>query len=271
MSTEYREFMQRNVDAYRLFFEIEIILRELITAKLKEKFGHKWQKQGLPEDVRKRVTEGLIYERGIGWDRRVAHTPLYYSDFPHLRKLIEMTQNWPMFSGIFDSKSGTTVPLADLEVIRNNIAHVRYLSDAELSILNAAHTKIISSIPEAELEQCKESAGLHIPVVRHVTDLSLLFGEITKTMQLGAAFESSDASLLNCISEWWFDSDYLGVSIDDCERFSGLCLEYIDIPRGIGQAVVRRNWVISKDAVSIGQRSVGILKELLSKLEVYNA
>src|SRR5207253_5083840 len=90
--------------------------------------GPKWAKRGLPPDLQGKVKNAVTYERTVTWHRAVAHHPLYYLDFPDLKKIILNGSNWPTaFAEIFghNAKAGTEATLSELELLRNKVAHNR--------------------------------------------------------------------------------------------------------------------------------------------------
>jgi hypothetical protein len=62
---------------------------------------------------------------------------------------------------------------------------------------------------------------------------------------------------------WWFDEIYLGHPTDDIESFIELCTEYSLLPRGVGQAYLRREWVKTYSAAELAERATESMKALI--------
>jgi hypothetical protein len=169
----YDHLRAKNVSAYEILFDIEVLLRELIARRLEAAHGPKWSKRGLPADIQPKVTSGIVYDRSVAWHKAVPHHPLYYVDFPDLKKIIINGTNWTtIFSGIFGQKLGTESSLTELELLRNKVAHNRFVTDADLQVLKGLHVRLISSISPQELNEVRLSAGQRIPIVDclHIID-----------------------------------------------------------------------------------------------------
>jgi hypothetical protein len=51
---------------------------------------------------------------------------MYYTDFSHLKIVIQARNNWDdAFSKIFGNKDNLSAALSELEFIRNKVAHIR--------------------------------------------------------------------------------------------------------------------------------------------------
>ena len=79
--------LENNMVAYELLYKIEVGLREFLI----DRFGRtdqKWWKTRLPPDVLDKLKNGREKERKIKWVELLPHHPLYYIDFPDLKKLL---------------------------------------------------------------------------------------------------------------------------------------------------------------------------------------
>jgi hypothetical protein len=183
----YEILHQRNVAAYSILFDLEVILRELIAVGLVQKYGSRWDKHGLPNDIRQKVREGVSSERATRWTQLTLHHPLYYLDFPDLKKLIINNANWPSsFELVFTKKGAVESSLSEIELIRNKIAHSRPLSEDELEILVAAKAKLFAGLSQRDLDAAKEAAS-HAISIRKI--LGTLESSILSSM---AAIQAGD-------------------------------------------------------------------------------
>ncbi|WP_156390438.1 hypothetical protein [Rhizobium sp. Root1203] len=267
----YSDFKSRSVEGYELFFEIEVVLRELITRNLEQQFGKKWLKQALPPDIRKRISDGLEYERSIPWAKLVPHSPLYYSDFPHLRILIEMGGNWTLFAETFRNKDGVRVHLGELEAIRNKIAHLRYLTDRDLAYLRTARDRIVGCIPPTDLKRLMQSAAAHVPITAYLARLVDAIEGALVAMRLGKTYTDYQSEIFDALDQWWFEDAYLGRSTERIRAFSMLLEGYQGLPSGLGQALKKRQWIEEREAVQFGIHAVDDLRQMLTTAERFDA
>lgn len=103
-------------EAHGQIRELERSLRILIRTRLERKFGSSWEQ-----------SSGVTEERLKKWrERRGSKTKVSlidFSDFYDLRTIIE--KNWEMFANCFENRKRTDVFLAQLELLRNDLAHNR--------------------------------------------------------------------------------------------------------------------------------------------------
>ena len=85
---------EENLAIYKLLLIIEVGLREFLIEALEASCGSDWWKKRLPGDVLAAYRNGCRYERRIRWCQLVPHHPIYYVDFPDLKKVIQRSDNW---------------------------------------------------------------------------------------------------------------------------------------------------------------------------------
>ena len=113
-------------------------MREFVIESLEAACGPLWWKQRLPPDVLARNREALEYERNIKWCQLIPHHPIYYIEFPDLKKVIERTDNWrDAFEPVFGRRDIFISKLSELEPIRNRIAHNRKATKANLDTVES--------------------------------------------------------------------------------------------------------------------------------------
>lgn len=146
------EIPTANTDIFALLYRIEVGLRELIIEELGALEGLRWHQKCLPGDVLAKAKEGKVAEQRIPWTVLVPHDPLYYVDFPDLRKIIEKTPNWnEAFKSIFIQKNHIVDALQTLEHIRNKIAHNRRATSSDLETTRTTYLQLMSAIGEERL------------------------------------------------------------------------------------------------------------------------
>ena len=135
-----------NILAYKCLYIIENTLRELIIETLQAHAGPTWYKSRLPPDVFAKYKEARKAERSIPWRQLTPHHPLYYVDFPDLKKTIDQENNWrDCFARYFRRKDIFVATLSELEPIRNRIAHCRNPSAYDIQLVELAYQKLVDS------------------------------------------------------------------------------------------------------------------------------
>ncbi len=231
-----------NDATYKLIYQIEVGLREFIIVTL-SRVDPRWVRQRLPADVLEKYREGRQEERKAKWIELIPHHPLYYTDFPDLRKIVERTDNWrDVFQGIFADKEVLCGILRELEPIRNKVAHNRRVTKYDVEIIQSAYHTIAASIGEevfAGLVQ-RQTVAEDIPSL-----LRRLWDEAVSSLGLCKSFVPIDAlpSWEAVKDQWWFDADYLGHAIDDIRRYFELLADYSRLPRFRGAGHVIEEWI----------------------------
>ena len=191
------------------------------------------------------------------------HHPLYYLDFPDLKKLIINNANWPSsFELVFTKKGAVESSLSEIELIRNKIAHSRPLSEDELEILVAAKAKLFAGLSQRDLDAAKEAAS-HAISIRKI--LGTLESSILSSM---AAIQAGDPLTLEHLESfmltdaWWFDDAYLGGPVTALTAFISMCRDYARIPSGIGQNHARRKWATNHEISKIAEEAAKELSQI---------
>ncbi|PHS72999.1 MAG: hypothetical protein COB22_03720 [Cycloclasticus sp.] len=124
--------MQRS---FRTLFVLENVVRSLIDARLKDKYGSNWFDS---EATATAPMKGKLKDRKAKEEKNQWHTgrnkePLFYMDFSDLAKLI--VNNWTEFDDLLPTQSWVQSRLDEAERSRNVIAHTNILSSEEASRL----------------------------------------------------------------------------------------------------------------------------------------
>ena len=232
-----------NLVAYRLLFVIEVGLRELILETLEAKCGPFWYKERLPGEILQAYREARDYERRTKWLQLVPHHPIYYLDFPHLRIVIERSNNWEdVFRELFDRRDVFVATLNELEPIRNRVAHNRKVSTPDLRVAEAAYAKIAAAVGENRLlalaSRC--TTAHDIPQT-----LSLLRQEADAAYRRCNACEPLEPlTVWGSVSRaWWFDEDYLDCKLGAVKGYFELLQQYHQLPRHRGSGHKIEAWL----------------------------
>lgn len=241
---------ERNLEAYTLLFQIENALRECIIAALNQAVGGLWHKERLPPDVLEKYRDGVAYERKCRWVHLAPHHPLYYVDFPDLRKVIESERNWrEAFAPIFSRKDILAASLSEVEVVRNRVAHNRILMDDDVQIVRAAHQAIRQSMGNTRFDQLVLISA-EVPAIR---ERLLCLRRAIQT----ACQSCSECAILNIREEmvryseqWWLTGDYLGEDVSEIHSLLTDLVDYTDLPRSRGVGYRIEAWVAARNIES---------------------
>jgi len=255
-----------NVTGYQLVYIFEVAIRELIIELAAEKHDSRWYKHLLPGgNIMEKYEAAKIYERKTPWSQCVPAHPMYYLDLPELREVIGRRDNWKTFFGeLFSNRDVFLGAMQELEPIRNKIAHNRTVTAADVKILHAA------------LDKLRNSLG--------ASRLAALVARQTAVPDLASSFQDlrvqARACYLSCrsfqpmavpkqwemiVQEWWFDSDYLGVSVEPIIEFFQVIETYMNLPRGRGSGHRIEEWVRKQDLGTIYDRADNTLSRILEQ------
>ena len=233
---------ENNHIAYEYLFKIENGLREFIIKILSEKHGPFWYKTYLPGEVYKTYKDGRQFERTIPWVKLVPHHPIYYTDFPDLRQIIERKDNWEQcFKKFFKNKQIISSSLSEIEFIRNKVAHNRLIVEKDCEILNSSFTKISNMIGQIEFENYYKTITKNESILMSI---NLLKEDIISNFELVISFSIINLNNWgNLQDQWWFDEDYLGSNLNPIKEFYLLLQEYNSLPRRRGEGYKIEQWV----------------------------
>lgn len=262
---KFNHLLENNLEAYKILYLIENMLRITIVNRLNiiDPF---WYKNRLPSDVYAKYKDGRKITRANKWSRQIFHHPIYYVDFPDLKKIISMSTNWDdVFKQYFYKKEVLIGYLESIEYIRNNIAHNRTVNEEEISHLNDVFIQIKNAlnIDETKFE------SLFDPKI-NVNPLTL-FDQMLE--EANEAFESlanmkriDKASIYDQIkNEWWFDSDYLGFNVEIIKNFFDLVIHYRNLNWNRGQGYKIEDWVKKSNYESLYKLAINEIISIKEK------
>ena len=233
---------ENSITAYELLYKLEVGLREFLI----DTFGRedqKWWKQRLPPDVLDKLKEGREKERKIKWVELLPHHPMYYIDFPDLKKIIEVKDNWrDAFQLFFADKDVFCGGLRELEPIRNKIAHSRRISDNEVHMLKGNIVKFESAIGKERWDKLVLEQTVEPSISEKIISLRELSDSTFQKMIECSPVENLDI-WNKLMQEWWFDSDYLCQDIASVENLYTVADSYQKFPRHRGSGHIIESWV----------------------------
>jgi len=232
-----------NLAVFKILYNVENVLRELIREMLDGLGERNWYKKRMPEAALEKYKEGIRIERTIRWIQLVPHHPLYYIDFPHIREIIERKDNWnDAFRKVFRRKEVISGALLELEPIRNRLAHNRKISEKDVQIAKASYEKVRNLVGSAKFESLAERNAA-LTDIR--TDIEQLLEEAKATFA-----NCRDCRRVNAIPrwsqvsrEWWFDESYLGISLHEIDAYFRAVERYMAHPRHRGVGHILQQWL----------------------------
>lgn len=119
--------------SFRSLFILENVVRSLIDARLKDKYGINWFESKATSPMKGKLRDRKAKEEKNQWHTGRNKQPLFYMDFSDLAKLI--VNNWAEFEDLLPTQSWVQSRLDEAERSRNVIAHTNVLSSEEASRL----------------------------------------------------------------------------------------------------------------------------------------
>jgi hypothetical protein len=115
---------------YEVFYSLEKSIRALVSETLEtaEKSAAWWHSARVPASIQVEVNGRVQKELDAGVTRR-SSDELDYTTFGELSVLIGA--NWDLFGGMFNSKRAVEKVMANLNALRNPIAHCSPLAEDE--------------------------------------------------------------------------------------------------------------------------------------------
>ena len=145
------EWLEQNIDAYRIVSEILGELRLIVRQRLEQIHGEEWYKKGLPEDVFKRLIAAKEREKSIDWYEGQYQEIMDYAVFADLLEILEHSpEAFPSFTGLAPSTSLLNARFLELDVMRAKLGRARPISETELSFLGTFHLRFRKAAQEAK-------------------------------------------------------------------------------------------------------------------------
>jgi len=147
------EWLEQNIDAYRIVSEILGELRMIVRQRLEQIHGEEWYREGLPEDVFKRLIAAKEREKSIDWYEGQYQQIMDYAVFADLLEILEHNpEAFPSFTGLAPSSALLNARFLELDVMRAKLGRARPISETELSFLGTFHLRFRKAAQEAKEE-----------------------------------------------------------------------------------------------------------------------
>jgi hypothetical protein len=143
------EWLEQNIDAYRIVSEILGELRLAVRQRLEQIHGEEWYKKGLPEPVFKRLIASKEREKSIDWYEGQYQQIMDYAVFADLIEILEHNpQAFPSFMNLAPSTALLNARFLELDVMRAKLGRARPISETELSFLGTFHLRFRKAAQE---------------------------------------------------------------------------------------------------------------------------
>jgi len=238
---------QENIDIFAMLYFIETVLRELIIEALNVIDGPRWYRKCLPPDVLEKYRKGREVEKHSHWTQCIPHHPIYYLDFPDLKKIIEREDNWKKaFEHIFSRKDILSATLSELEPIRNKIAHNRKASIKDVEIVRGAYNMLSTAIGSDYFDSLLSRCTLAMDIIGQLVQLQL---EAKNSLDICRKYGYLDGleAWRSVHNKWWFDESYLNEKLDKIIEFFQVVEDYSHLPHSRGTGYKIEAWVKSSD------------------------
>jgi hypothetical protein len=251
-----------NLETYKILFQIENCLRELIIEQCEILDGAFWYKKRIPggkDSPLEKYINSVKIERSYKFTDFIPLHPIYYIDFTDIKRLIEKSDNWnEVFSKIFDKKENIIGNLTLLEPVRNKIAHNRLVTEKDLLFSKSVNELLKNTLGLTHYN------GLLIKTTKanNINNiLRLLLNEIDINYKLCLECKViSNFNIWNDVkNRWWFDETYLGFNVNSIFNLFKVFIEYTTLDRNWGCGHKIEEWVNNKNLVELYNESKNII------------
>ncbi len=143
------DWLEQNIDAYRIVSEILGDLRRVIRSQLEAVYGDSWYRDGLPEDLFKRLVAAKERERSIEWYDGEYQQIMDYAVFADLVEILAQNQShFPSLVALAPNMALLQARFIELDVMRAKLGRARPISETELSFLGTFHLRFRKAAAE---------------------------------------------------------------------------------------------------------------------------
>ena len=144
------DWLEQNIDAYRIVSEILGQLRIAIREGLERAYGEEWYRKGFPEEVFERLVAAKEREKSIDWYEGQYQQIMDYATFTDLIEVLEKNaDHFPEFVNLAPSRALLQARFLELDVMRSKLGRARPISETEISFLGTFHLRFRKAADEA--------------------------------------------------------------------------------------------------------------------------
>jgi len=141
------EWLEQNLDAYRILAGILNDLRIELRQELEKIHGSDWFRTGLPEEVFDRLVSSKEGATAIDWYETEYQQIMDFAVFPDFYEIIEHnSDHFPALLDVVPSPPMFQARFLELEVLRSKIGRARPISEGELSFLKTFHARFLKHL-----------------------------------------------------------------------------------------------------------------------------
>jgi len=145
------EWLEQNIDGYRIVSEILGELRVAVRTGLEQVYGEEWYRRGLPQEVFDRLVAAKEREKSIDWYEDQYQQIMDYVTFPDLIEILQMNaEHFPEFISLAPSESLLNARFLELDVMRSKLGRARPISETELSFLGTFHLRFRRAVEKSK-------------------------------------------------------------------------------------------------------------------------
>jgi len=160
------EWLEQNLDAYRIIAELLHDLRVAIRSKLIKVHGSQWYKTGIDAEVFDHLVASKEGSTEISWYETEYQEIIVFAQFPDLLAMLQRNKkHFPELLGLVQTPSLLEARFLELEALRLKLAAARAINDAEVSFLANFHSRFRRALHEGASESpADRSAAAQPPV-----------------------------------------------------------------------------------------------------------
>ncbi len=159
------EWLEQNIDAYRIVSEILGQLRVAVRQQLEAVYGDQWYRDGLPEEVFERLVSSKEREKSIDWYEGHYQQIMDYADFADLIEILEKNgEHFASFLALAPSSALLHARFLELDVMREKLGRARPISETELSFLGTFHLRFRKAAKDFSEIEAPPPASTEKPV-----------------------------------------------------------------------------------------------------------
>ncbi len=273
-----------NTDAYRLFIQIEVGIREFLIDLIKQKGVFEWYTNFLGQFQREAINviitriqnakkrnvrpsiedqfqyklNRVIKDNYLGLKCEDLYHPFYYLNWPDMEMVLNKKTNTDLIENVIGKKNRDVVSnnLKLLNELRNHIAHSRFITEEEFVIIKSAFEQISAVIPNFNKyynNQTKEDK-LDVLLKKLRNFINTICAEDMISIP---QIEEFDYCINMCLNSFWLNSLYPEI-IEDLSKLNSELNKYKSFRSSIGGIMPIIDWK---------KRNTTLFCNILNKIE----
>jgi hypothetical protein len=153
--------------------------------------------------------------------------------------------------------------MAQLEFVRNKVAHNRRANAADVAVVRTAHEQLANMIGPSRMltlsSRCTHAKSISDMLINLNAECDLACEAMRAYQPIGElpSFES-------CRRGWWFDESYIGRPVDKVDAFMACVDEYRTLLRRRGTGHIIEQWTKDNAIPALHAAAVGQISAIQS-------